>query len=251
MSTEAHLDELQTVERLNLQVRIQHGLLMISVILLILTGLALLFRESSFGKVLIELEGGFEMRGTLHRAAALLLIFVAFYHLCYILFSRRGHEEFLQIMPRARDFKDWLQMLAYDVGISIQKPKLDRYSYREKFQYWAFVLFTLIMILSGIVLWQHDRLFGLLPKWSFDVAIAVHGGTGTLILIVLTLWHLYIVHLGPGRFPIDWSFWNGRISLKQLQEEHPLEYERLAVQELPARKARRDSAPRPTREEDG
>lgn len=231
MSVEMHLDDTQTVERLNLPVRIQHGLLMVSVTLLILTGLALLYRESWFGRLLIELEGGFEMRGTLHRLSAFLLMFTTVYHVCYIVFSRRGHEEFLQILPRARDFRDWLHMLAYDVGIRAIKPKLDRYSYREKFQYWAFALFNVIMLISGLVLWQHDQLFGVLPKWSFDVAIAVHGGTGTLILIVLTLWHLYIVHLSPGRFPLDWSFWNGRITLKQLREEHELEYERWVGQE--------------------
>lgn len=223
-------DETQTVERLNLQLRIQHGLLMVAVILLILTGLALLYRESGFGRLLMALEGGYETRGIIHRVAAVLLMVTTVCHLGYILFTRTGHEEFLQILPRGRDFRDWIGTLAYDVGLRAERPKLDRYSYREKFQYWAFAFFTVIMILSGLVLWQYAPFFGVLPKWVFDVAVAVHSGTGTLILLVLTLWHLYIVHLAPGRFPMDWSFWHGRVPLEQLREEHPLEYERWAAQ---------------------
>jgi len=213
--------------RINLQLRIQHFLLMTSVALLIVTGLALLYRESAFGRFLIAIEGGFESRGNIHRFAAALLIFTSFYHWLYILFSRAGHDEFMQMLLRVEDFRDYGRTLLYDLGLRREKPKLDRYGYREKFQYWAFAFFVLIMILSGFVMWFHNWFFGLLPKWAFDVALAVHGGTGTLILILLTLWHLYIVHLSPGKFPIDWSFWTGKISERQLREEHPLEYERL------------------------
>lgn len=221
------LSEERTIERINLQLRVQHFALMVSVTLLILTGLALLYRESAFGRFLIALEGGFEARGTIHRIAAGLLIATTLYHILYILFSRAGHEEFLQMLLRVQDLKDYGAALLYDLGLRAEKPQLDRYSYREKFQYWAFALFVVIMILSGFVLWFHNWFFGLLPKWAFDVALAVHGGTGTLILIVLTLWHLYVVHISPGRFPMDWSFWDGKISESQLKEEHPLEYKRL------------------------
>ncbi|MCX8103706.1 MAG: cytochrome b/b6 domain-containing protein [Candidatus Bipolaricaulota bacterium] len=217
----------RTIERINLPLRVQHFALLVSVTLLIVTGLALLYWDSAFGRLLIALEGGFEARGTLHRIAAGLLIATTLYHLLYILFSRQGHEEFMQMLLRVQDFRDYGAALLYDLGLRAEKPQLDRYSYREKFQYWAFALFIVVMIGSGFVLWFHNWFFGLLPKWAFDVALAVHGGTGTLILIVLTLWHLYIVHLSPGRFPIDWSFWDGKISESQLQEEHPLEYKRL------------------------
>lgn len=217
----------RTIERITLQLRVQHFALMVSVALLIVTGIALLYRDSAFGRFLIALEGGFEARGIIHRIAAGLLIATVLYHLLYILFSRTGHEEFMQMLLKAQDFKDYGAALLYDLGLRAEKPQLDRYSYREKFQYWAFALFVVIMIISGVILWFHNWFFGLLPKWAFDVAIAVHSGTGTLILIVLTLWHLYVVHLSPGRFPLDWSFWDGKISEKQLREEHPLEYKRL------------------------
>lgn len=220
----------QTIERMNRQLRLQHGLLLISVVVLLLTGLALLYSESWFGRALISLEGGFEARGWLHRAAAVLLILTALYHIFYIFFSRQGHEEFIQMLLRGRDFQDWMATLAYDLGRRETKPRLDRYSFREKLQYWAFVLFCLIMIFSGALLWAFPSLFGMLPKWTFDVSIAIHSGTGTLIVLVLTLWHLYIVHLAPGRFPMDGSFWHGRMSVERLKDEHPLEYERLVAQ---------------------
>jgi cytochrome b subunit of formate dehydrogenase len=213
--------------RLDIHQRIQHWLMLLSVTLLILTGIGMRFSGSFIGKALIFLEGGFEARGYLHRVSAILLIITILYHLFYILFSARGHDEFMKIILRKRDFVDFWNTLLFDIGKRSEKPKLDWYSYREKFQYWAFVFFSLLMTLSGIILWFHKWFFGMLPKWTFDIAIEIHGWVGTLILIFLVLWHLYIVHLSPGKFPMSKSWLTGKISLRELEEDHPLVLEKL------------------------
>ena len=216
--------------RLDIHQRIQHILLLTSVTLLILTGIGLRFSDSFFGKLLVFLEGGFYTRGWLHRFSAVLLILTALYHFLYILFSERGHQEFMRILLRWKDIQDYWNTLLYDLGLRKERPKLDWYCYREKFQYWAFVIFCLLMIASGVVLWFHEPLFGVLPKWAFDVALEVHGWTGTLILIFLVLWHLYIVHLSPGRFPMSRSWLTGKITLEELKRYHERVYEELTGQ---------------------
>lgn len=221
------MEDKTEVLRLDFHQRTQHMLFLISVTLLILTGIGLRFSDSIIGKALVFLEGGFQTRGWLHRFSAILLILTSLYHFLYILFSERGHREFLKITLKWSDFTDYWNTLLFDLGLRKEKPKLDWYCYREKFQYWAFVIFTILMIASGIVLWFHRPLFAILPKWAFDVALEIHGWTGTLILIFLVLWHLYIVHLAPGRFPMSKSWLTGRITLSELKRYHDKAYDEI------------------------
>jgi cytochrome b subunit of formate dehydrogenase len=211
--------------RLDVHQRIQHYLLIISVTLLILTGAGMRFSSSFLGKFLIFLEGGFKARGLIHRFSALLLLITLVYHLLYIIFSERGHGEFMKIILKWKDVREYWQTLLYNLRLRNEKPKLDWYCYREKFQYWAFALFIFLMLVSGVILWLYPWFFGLLPKWAFDIALEIHGWTGTLILIFLVLWHLYIVHLSPSKFPMSKSWLTGKISLKELKEDHEKFYE--------------------------
>ncbi|CUU02457.1 formate dehydrogenase, gamma subunit [Candidatus Kryptobacter tengchongensis] len=212
------------VLRFSLSWRIQHFLLMVSVTLLIITGFALRYHDTWFGRFLIFIEGGFETRGTLHRISAVLLFITAVYHLIYILFTREGRKEFRELLPRKKDFADFVESIRYDIGKNEKPPMYGRYSYKEKIQYWAFFLFVILMILSGIVLWFHNYLFGILPKWFFDFSQALHSATATLVITFLVLWHLYLVHFSPSNFPINASFWHGYVSEEWLKENHYLEY---------------------------
>lgn len=207
--------------------RIQHFLLLISVILLILSGIALKFYNSWFGKLMIFLEGGFEARGALHRFSAVLLIITAFYHLIYIIFTKEGRKEFKSLLFRKNDFSDYIGTIMYNLGKREKKPKIGRYGFREKLQYWIFFIFVFLMIVTGAVMWWHNYFFVFLPKWVFDLVYGIHGWGGTLILIFIVFWHLYEIHLTPPNFPINMSFWDGYVSEEWLKEEHPLEYEEI------------------------
>jgi formate dehydrogenase subunit gamma len=210
--------------RFSLSWRVQHFLLMVSVILLIITGFALRYHDTWFGRFLIFIEGGFEARGTIHRISAVLLFITGIYHLIYIIFTAEGRREFLELLPRRKDFKDFVESFKYDIGKNDKPPMYGRYSYREKIQYWAFFVFFFIMIVSGFVLWFHNYFFGTLPKWFFDLSQALHSATATLIITFLVLWHLYIVHLSPKNFPMNASFWHGYVTEEWLRENHYLEY---------------------------
>jgi formate dehydrogenase subunit gamma len=220
------MEEKMMVERFTRSQRVQHFLLLVSFIVLIITGLALKFHDSWFGKLMIILEGGVIARGIFHRFAAILLIFVATYHFFYIIFTRYGHEELLLMFPKWKDFKDAFQSVRFTLGFSSERPQIDKYAPQDKFQYWAVVAGSLLMIITGLILWYQTQAMLVLPKWVIDITGVVHSYQGVIIAIVILFWHLYIVHLNPKRFPMSRIWIDGKISLEELEAEHPLEYER-------------------------
>lgn len=221
------MEQPKLIERLSRSQRFQHFLLLVSFIILIITGLALKFHETWFGKFIITIEGGVIARGIFHRFAAVLLIFVVIYHFFYVLFTRHGHDQFLLLLPRGKDFTDALNSVLYNLGLRNEPPLLDKYAPPHKFQYWAVVAGSILMILSGFVLWFQSQAMLVLPKWVFDITKVVHSYQGVIIAIVILIWHLYIVHLSSGRFPMSRIWIDGKITLEELKKEHPLEYARM------------------------
>ena len=216
-----------SVERFTLNERVQHALLMASTLILLITGFSLLFHDWAVGRWLLWLEGGVEGRGLIHRWAAVILMGVYGYHAVYILFTERGHAQFMQMRPRGQDVRDGLQMVRVNLGQSVERPAFDRFDYRQKFQYWAFAIAGGTMVLSGLALWFATEAMAVMPKWMFDLLAVLHGRESILIFLLLFVWHLYDVHLRPEVFPMDWSWITGRISPSDLKTRHRAEYERL------------------------
>jgi cytochrome b subunit of formate dehydrogenase len=212
------------VERMNIQFRVQHIILFLSLIVLAITGLALYLHDSWLGRLLINLEGGIEARGKIHRITAMVLIILSAYHLCYILFSKTGHDEFLKILVRWQDFKDFIQDILYSLNITPTHAEFEKYSYREKFQYWGAITGVIIMSITGLILWFKEISMSVLPKWCIDLTFVIHGSAGLIIFFVLFVWHIYDVHLSPFNFPMDWSWITGKISLEKLKKRHYKEY---------------------------
>ncbi|HSB70521.1 MAG TPA: cytochrome b/b6 domain-containing protein [Candidatus Methylomirabilis sp.] len=215
------------VLRFTLNERLQHALLMVSTVVLLVTGLSLLFHDVWIGRWLLWLEGGIAGRGLIHRWAAAALMGVCGYHLLYVLFTVRGHAQFMHMRPRLQDVRDLFQVIRLNLGRSSDRPACDRFDYRQKFQYYAFFLASVSMVLSGLALWFATETMAVMPKWAFDVLAVLHGQESIVIFLLLFVWHLYDVHLRPEVFPMDWSWLTGRISVEALKERHRLEYERL------------------------
>ena len=215
------------VRRLSLSLRIQHIVLMTSMIVLLLTGLVLKFHGNAFSVWLIRLEGGILFRGLIHRAFAIVLILLSVYHMAWVTFTEDGHRELMAITPGRRDFSDFLKKLAFNLGLSNDLPKFDKYDYLQKFQYWGVVAGTAVMIFTGLILWFVNESMAVLPKWIIDLTLIVHGWDGVLIFIVLFLFHMYNVHLNPEVFPMSMTWLDGKISPDRLKHEHRLEYDRL------------------------
>jgi cytochrome b subunit of formate dehydrogenase len=149
------------------------------------------------------------------------------WHLAYILFTERGHGQFMHMRPCVQDVRDLLQMVRVNLGQPVGRPAFNRYDYRQKFQYWAFAIAGATMVLSGLALWFATEAMAVMPKWMFDLLAVLHGRESIVIFLLLFLWHLYDVHLRPEVFPMDWSWITGRISPWDLKARHRAEYEQL------------------------
>jgi cytochrome b subunit of formate dehydrogenase len=224
----------QVVERFTIAQRVQHALMIVTMLVLLLTGIGLLFHESWWAAWLIRLEGGMEARGYLHRVSAVMLMALALWHACQVIFSRLGHEEFMKLLPRRQDLRDFIQTMRFNAGKADQPPVFDKYSFTEKFQYNGVVAGTIIMTVTGILLWFENISMAVMPKWVIDVTAIVHGYDGVLAFIVLFLWHLYNVHLNPRVFPMNKVWLTGKITLKELRERHYLQYLEIRGKETPA-----------------
>lgn len=217
-------------ERLTLNERIQHMVLMASFFLLVLTGLPLRFPEAPGSALIVELLGGFTIRGALHRLGAVMLIGLTIYHFLYVALSRRGRSELWQLAPRPKDLFDAIQDVMFYIGLEDRKPRFDRYSYIEKFEYLAVVWGSLVMIATGFLLWFEDQALELIPKWVLDVASIIHSWEAILAFLAIIIWHFYHVHLNPEVFPMSRVWLTGQVSEHDLKANHPMEYERLMGQ---------------------
>ncbi len=227
MSTGSGKADRVYVMRMSFLFRVQHILLMASLLVLALTGFALMYHESWLGQLLINLEGGVINRGIFHRTAAVILMAQLVYHAFYMLVSKEGKEELDLFFLRKQDFRDFFQALRYNLGMETEYPRFGKYGYKEKFQYWGATIGVLLISVTGIILWAETLSMRLLPKFVLDLTLVIHGYQGLLAFVILLFWHLYVVHLHPSVFPMNGAWLTGKVDAAWLKEEHPGEYEKL------------------------
>jgi cytochrome b subunit of formate dehydrogenase len=218
--------EEEFVERMPLRFRWQHATLLLSFIVLVLTGFALKFPDSWFASFL---SLGENMRHLLHRIAAVFLIGVSIYHVFDLAISRDGRKLFRDLVPKLDDVRGAWQNLAYYLGFTAEKPAFARFNYAEKAEYWALVWGMIVMASTGLMLWAKVAVGNHLPRWWLDVATAIHFYEAVLATLAIVVWHLYQVFLDPDVYPMNWAWWDGKMPLHHYREEHPLDNNTTAV----------------------
>ncbi len=222
MARSNHAEEKHYI-RMTIHERIQHHLVWSTFITLAVTGFMVEFPEEWIAVFGQYREPVFYWRGLLHRIAAVVMIANLFYQTWYLAFTRDGRSYFMDMLPTLQDAKDMLFNMLYYLRISKDKPQFDRFNYKEKMEYWTGWIGNIIITLTGFVLWL-EHLF---PKFFFDVSILVHTMEAILASCAIMVWHFYEVHLKPGKFPMSKIFLNGKIPEHELEEEHPLQYQRI------------------------
>ena len=202
--------------------RIQHVILFVSTTLLILTGFML-----QADMWLIELFGDygeivFDIRSWLHRASGVIVSAVCIYHLIYVITTKEGKSWVSDMLPRIRDAVDAYQNVMFMIGFRKQKPKLDRFMYLEKLEYWSVYFGMTIVIITGIMMWTEY----LWPKFYLEVANALHLGEAVLATLAIIVGHIFSVHYNPHVYPMNRTFIDGMISEEMMKDEHELWYER-------------------------
>jgi cytochrome b subunit of formate dehydrogenase len=198
----------------------QHTLLTVSFIVLVITGFALRFDQSWLTKLFFGWRHGFELRGVIHRVAAVVLIFVTIWHFFYI-FTRRGRTFLKDMMPKFYDFRDFIQRILFNLGLSKKTPAFKQFSYIEKAEYWALIWGTVVMIITGILLWFDNYFVQFLPKGVLDVALVVHYYEAILATLAIAIWHLWSTVFNPKVYPMNPSWLTGKMPRDMFEHEHP------------------------------
>jgi cytochrome b subunit of formate dehydrogenase len=231
--------------RMSLEERLQHGALMSSFIVLVITGFMLHYPEAWWVVALRRISDNlFQLRSLLHRIAGVVMVVASGYHLYYLGFTIRGREFLRDMLPQRADLPVTLQSIAYNLRMTSQRPRFDRFSYIEKAEYWALVWGTIVMAATGFILWFENTFIGLLTKLGWDVARLVHFYEAWLAMLAIIVWHLYFVMFNPDIYPMNTAWLTGRITEAEMEEEHPLELERL-------RRSEPEQAAQPARREGG
>lgn len=209
--------------RLTLSERIQHAILLITFFTLAISGFALKFKWS-----IPWFESGEEevVRRGIHRVAAILFVIVSIYHIYYLIFTKRGREWIRYMFPSLKDIKDVIGALLHYLGLG-EHPKFDRFSYIEKAEYYALIWGSVIMIVTGFVMWFETEVMKYLPLWFVDVCTMIHYYEAILATLAIFVWHLYHVLIKPGAHKTNIAFIAGKLSEEEMEEEHPLELERI------------------------
>jgi cytochrome b subunit of formate dehydrogenase len=212
--------------------RTLHGVLMASFLGLASTGLPLVFSDETWARTLVRIFGGFEVAGWLHRVCATLLIGVFLVHLGRLVRQLVRDRDWgllwgpRSMVPQPRDFADLVGHVRWFLGRG-PRPAFDRFTYWEKFDYWAVFWGMGIIGASGLFLWFPMFFSEFLPGWVFNVALLIHGEEALLAVGFIFTMHFFNGHLRPEKFPMDRVIFTGRVPEEELRHERPAEYARL------------------------
>jgi cytochrome b subunit of formate dehydrogenase/nitrate/TMAO reductase-like tetraheme cytochrome c subunit len=238
------------VVRFSRFILVQHLVLSIAFILLVLTGFALKFPDSLFSEVLADYVGlGEGVRAVVHRVAGVALILTGLSHAIYMTLTRAGRKELGALMLSFTDVKKVFQNIGYHLALTEKPPKFDRFDYTEKMEYWALIWGTIVMVVTGLIMWfpeQAASWFGMGKIWV-DVSTVIHYYEAWLATLAIIVWHFFFVLFHPEEYPMAMSWLTGKLSVRSMEERHPLELDRLekegkihAPDETESRKSRAD-----------
>jgi cytochrome b subunit of formate dehydrogenase len=216
-ATAKRKDPRRIVVRMESEQRMQHLLLLTSFIVLVITGFALKYPESIFARALLINE---QARSIIHRIAGSLLVLVSVYHVFYLAAKRSGRQMLFDMLPMPKDATDVLSNLRYYLGLGGNPARFSRFTYGEKMEYWALVWGTFVMATTGFMLWFKVGVGNLVPRWWLDVATAIHFYEAILATLAIAVWHFYQVIFDPDIYPMNWAWWDGKMSVETYSHEH-------------------------------
>ncbi len=228
----ARTDDKKHYRRFNRLQRSLHIAMMISFFTLALTGMVLKFSYMSWAQATSRLLGGFDSMGFQHRFGAVILFIVATVHLTDVIRRKRAMQQtWLQVIRgpdsiifNRRDVREFTQSIRWFFGLG-SRPHYGRYTYWEKFDYFAVAWGVIIIGSTGLVLWFPEFFTYLVPGWAINVATIVHSDEALLAVGFIFTIHFFNTHFRPDKFPMDPVIFTGLVPLDELKYDKPGEYE--------------------------
>jgi len=214
------------VQRFDGHTRAQHVMMILSFVTLAITGWPLKSAAVGASSDIVKALGGQATLALVHRCAGALLMIVSVYHLIYIFLRWRRGKLSPEMIPGPKDLSDLSGNLLYYLGVRRERPKFGKYTYYEKFDYWAIFWGVPVMVGTGLILWFPEIAARILPGDFITLAFIAHSDEALLAVLAIFLWHFYNQHLRPAVFPMSWVWITGRITGEALYDEHRLTYEK-------------------------
>ena len=222
------------IRRFSKKNRFTHLFVIVSFILLALTGMILKFAYMPWAKFLSELIGGAKVAGSIHRFAAVITFGYFLFHVVSLLKIKfkKGVKvsKFIfssnSLMFNRKDIQDFWASIKWFIGIG-PRPKYGRWTYWEKFDYFAVFWGVLVIGSTGLMLWFPEYFTRFLPGWLINVAQIIHSDEALLAVGFIFTIHFFNTHLRPEAFPMDTVIFTGHVPLDEYKEDRPHEYEQL------------------------
>jgi cytochrome b subunit of formate dehydrogenase len=218
--------------------RTLHALLIISFIALALTGMTLKFSYTTWAAFVSRRLGGFETAGFIHRSAATLMFSVFVVHLIDLNRKRReafgGSWKALLFGPdtilfTGRDARELAGSLKWFLGLG-PRPRYGRWTYWEKFDYFAVFWGIFVIGSTGLFLWFPELFTRILPGSLINVATIIHSDEALLATGFIFTIHFFNTHLRPEKFPMDTVVFTGRMPVAEFKRDKPAEYDQLVAE---------------------
>jgi formate dehydrogenase gamma subunit len=205
--------------RFALPQRIEHWVFVASMATLAITGLVQKFATTAIAQGIVSILGGVESARIIHHVAAIIMMLQTIFHVGVVGYKVYVLRTPMSMLPGLRDIRAAWQMLLHNFGLNTQKPQEGRYTFAEKAEYWAVVWGTVVMALTGFMMWNPIATTRLFPGEIIPAAKAAHGGEALLAVLAIIVWHLYHVHLRH----FNKSMFTGKLNVDEMLAEHPLE----------------------------
>ncbi len=215
------------ITRMNRNFRIAHAGVLLSFPTLVITGFALKYPEAWWTRPILLWERHLAMRGAIHRGAAVIITIATLYHVLHLVMVKRDRVFLMAMLPSFKDATDLLRVFAYNLGLSKTEPTFAKFNYAEKMEYWAFMWGTVVMTVSGLLLWFNNFTLRHFPKWVSDAATAVHYYEAILATFSILIWHFYMVIFDPLVYPMDTAWLNGKVPADHYRHARPIYYRAL------------------------
>ena len=161
-----------------------------------------------------DLPMGMTFRGFLHRLCGVATVFLGGYHILYCAFTERGRGIIKDMIPGLKDAIDLWETLKNNFFINrpAKELKMPRFNFREKLEYLGLIWGTLVMTVTGFILWFKTEWLQFFPMWTWDVARAIHFYEAILATLTIIVWHFYSVIFNPDIYPMSWAWITGNLT---------------------------------------